>query len=244
MQVAENVTRLGTGLVNWYLVTEGSHVTVVDAGLPRYRPQLEQALGSLGRRLSDVEAVILTHGHFDHTGAAEWIRTHTDAPVYVHEGDRELATTAKPAGKGERTALPYLRHPQAWRFVGHIVRAGGLKPVRIGEIRTLADGEQLDVPGRPRAIHTPGHTPGHCSFVFPDSDVLVAGDALCTLNPLTGARGPQLLPQAFTTSNREALDSLDRLEEVETGTIVFGHGNPWTQGVAAAIERARSLGPT
>jgi glyoxylase-like metal-dependent hydrolase (beta-lactamase superfamily II) len=64
------------------------------------------------------------------------------------------------------------------------------------------------VPGRPRVLHTPGHTGGHCAFVLEERGALIAGDLLCTLNPLVG------------------------------------HGEPWSDGVGAAVERVRELGPT
>jgi hypothetical protein len=70
------------------------------------------------------------------------------------------------------------------------------------------------------------------------------GDLLCTLNPLTGARGPQLLPQAFNLSSATMLDSLSTIEGLDAPVLGFGHGEPWTDGVAEAVRRARATGPT
>ena len=64
-----------TDLVNWYLVEDGGRVTIVDAGVPAYRRQLEADLAKLGRTVGDVAALVLTHGHADHTGFAEEVRT-------------------------------------------------------------------------------------------------------------------------------------------------------------------------
>jgi glyoxylase-like metal-dependent hydrolase (beta-lactamase superfamily II) len=235
--VAGAVTRLGTWIVNWYAVENGGRWTVFDAGVPGFWPQLERQ----GIRPDAVEAVVLTHAHADHVGVADRLRA-GGARVYVHEGDRELATTAKPFGKNEASMLPYLRYPMAWRLLAHLGRGGALKPQRIGEVTTFRDGETLDVPGRPRVIHTPGHTAGHCAFVV--DSTLVVGDLLCTLNPLTGKRGPQLMPSAFNLSSQQILDSLGKVQAVEAETLVFGHGEPWTEGVRAAVERARAVGPT
>ncbi len=93
-------------------------------------------------------------------------------------------------------------------------------------------------------IPTPGHSPGHVSLHLPDRGVLIAGDALCTYNPLTGARGPQLLPRAFAADAQQGLASLDALERIDAGTMLFGHGEPWTDGPAAAVARAREVGVT
>lgn len=99
------------------------------------------------------------------------------------------------------------------------------------------------MPGRPRAIHTPGHTRGHVVFHFPDRGVLFLGDLLCTLNPLTGRRGPQLMPRPFNLSSAQMLDSLGRVESVDA-VLHFGHGEPWREGAATAVERARATGFT
>lgn len=103
-RIAEGVHRLGSALVNWYLVEDGDRLTVVDAGLPRYRGQLDDALRRLGRSLSDVEAIVLTHAHPDHVGFAEALRTEIGVPVLVHEADAEMARTAK-GPLGERGHL-------------------------------------------------------------------------------------------------------------------------------------------
>jgi glyoxylase-like metal-dependent hydrolase (beta-lactamase superfamily II) len=111
-------------------------------------------------------------------------------------------------------------------------------------VTTFGDGETLDVPGRPRVLHTPGHTAGHVCFWLESQGVLIAGDLLCSRNPLTGARGPQLMPSPFNASNAELLDSLAKIEQLAAETIVFGHGEPWTGGAAEAVRLARATGPT
>jgi glyoxylase-like metal-dependent hydrolase (beta-lactamase superfamily II) len=240
--VADGVVRLGTDIVNWYLVEEGGRVTVLDAGAPAYRPQLERGLALLGRTTADVAAVVLTHPHADHTGFAEPLRTELGIPVYVHADDESLARTKKPSRKNERPLLPYLRHAHAWKMIGHLAAAGA--PEAIGEVRTFSDDDTLDVPGSPRAVHTPGHTMGHTCFWLESTKTLAVGDLICTLNPLTGARGPQLLPSAFSLSSASMIDSLARIESLDAATIVFGHGDPWTAGAAEAVRLARATGPT
>lgn len=233
------IRRLGSAIVNFFAVEDGGRWTLLDAGLPGYWPQLEQH----GIRPDAVDAVVLTHAHSDHTGFAERLRS-SGVPVYVHADDANLATTAKPLGKNEEPLLPYLRYPMAWRLLTHFARNGGRKPQKIGAVTTFEDGDVLDVPGRPRVVHTPGHTAGHVVFHLQDRGALVVGDLLCTLNPLTGKRGPQILPRALTRSSGQCLDSLTKIETLDAETIHFGHGEPWTAGVAAAVDRARSTGPT
>jgi glyoxylase-like metal-dependent hydrolase (beta-lactamase superfamily II) len=243
-ELASGVWRLGTELVNWYLVDDGGRLTVVDAGAPKYRPQLDAALAWLGRSLGDVAAIVLTHAHSDHIGFAEELRGETGVPVYIHGSDERLATTGKPSAKNEASALSALRFSSVYRLIWHLGRNGALKVNPVREVRTFDDGELLDVPGGLRVVHTPGHTAGHCAFHLERDGVLVAGDALCTLNPVTGARGPQLMPRSLNLSSATCLDSLTKIQDVEVDVAVFGHGEPWRDGVAAAVERARAVGPT
>jgi glyoxylase-like metal-dependent hydrolase (beta-lactamase superfamily II) len=241
-EVAPGIHRLGNELVNFFLVEDDGGLTLVDAGLPGFLGQVEALLGERGRALSDADAVILTHAHVDHVGVAEAVRS-AGVPVYVHEADAEMARTGK-TPKRERAFVPYLRHPATWKLLAASVRAGGLKPAKIAEVSTFSGDTVLEVPGRPQAIHTPGHSDGHVVFHLADRGALLVGDALCTYNPLTGRRGPQLMPGGFSVSSPQAMDSLSRIEGLEASVLLPGHGEPWTDGVAAAVARAREAGPS
>jgi glyoxylase-like metal-dependent hydrolase (beta-lactamase superfamily II) len=233
------IKRLGTWIVNFYAIEDGGRWTLLDAGVPGYWQQLEQN----GISPDAVEAVVLTHAHADHVGVADRLREQ-GATVYVHEDDANLATTAKPFGKNESSTLPYLRYPTAWRLFAHLARNGAAKPQKIDSVTTFRDGDVLDIPARPRVIHTPGHTSGHAALHLEDRGALVVGDLLCTLNPLTGKRGPQLMPRALNLSSGQMLDSLTKIEGLDAPTVFVGHGEPWTEGPAAAVARARAVGPT
>jgi glyoxylase-like metal-dependent hydrolase (beta-lactamase superfamily II) len=238
-QPAEGVLRLGSSMVNWYLVADDDGVVLVDAGAPRHRRQLEEGLEQLGRTIDAVRAVILTHADADHKGFAEKLRGELGVPVHVHSADERLAST----GNKDREAsiLPYLRHPAAWKLIG-VLAAGGI-PKNVSEVRTFEDNAVLDVPGRPRVLHAPGHTHGCVAFHFQRHGVLVAGDVLYGFGVLTGTQGPQIGPRAFNASSEQALESLSKLEGVDAEVVLFGHGEPWTGGVDAAVAAARATGP-
>jgi glyoxylase-like metal-dependent hydrolase (beta-lactamase superfamily II) len=242
VELAPGVWRAGSELVNWYLVEDGGRVTIVDAGLPRFRPQLDRALERMGRSLDDVGALVLTHAHADHIGFAEPVREETRVAVQVHAADEALATTKKPFGKNERSFARELRYPHAYRLLGHLMRNGLAKVKAIREVTTFDDGAILEVPGAPTAVHTPGHTMGHCAFLLQGRGALLVGDEICTLNPVTGKRGPQLMPRSFNLSSATCLDSLAKLQDLEADVVLPGHGEPWRDGVAAAVERARAAG--
>src|SRR5689334_4596165 len=109
MRIADGLHRVGNGVVNAYLVIEGTEVTIVDAGMPGFWPDLLAELGAIGRSFDDVRALVLTHGHSDHIGFAERVRTR-GVPVSVHELDAALARgeVANPAKGGGPIRLPAL----------------------------------------------------------------------------------------------------------------------------------------
>jgi glyoxylase-like metal-dependent hydrolase (beta-lactamase superfamily II) len=233
------IHRAGTDVVNFYLLEEGGRVTIVDAGLPGYRSQLEPALAEIGRTIDDVEAVVLTHAHIDHIGFAQRLQDERGTPVFVHEADVPQATTGR-APKTEAPLLPALaRYPAARRVVWHIVRNGGARPPKLRDVTPFTDGARLDVPGRPVAIHAPGHSPGMCVLHAPAENALFTGDALLGWSTITGAEGPVLPPVEYNHSTEQARRSLDRIEGIDAGTVYFGHGEPYRGGVAAAVAEAR-----
>jgi glyoxylase-like metal-dependent hydrolase (beta-lactamase superfamily II) len=163
--------------------------------------------------------------------------------VYVHRDDENLARTAKSTGKTEGSMVPYLRHPAAWKLTWELARNGAMKPRPIDEVRTFGDGDVLDVPGRIRVVGTPGHTDGHVALASETARAAFVGDALCSYNPLTGERGPQLMPKAFTNDVARAMDSLDRISGLDVEQLLPGHGDP-IPDPDAAVEQAKRRGPT
>jgi glyoxylase-like metal-dependent hydrolase (beta-lactamase superfamily II) len=234
------IHRAGTQIVNWYLLEEGGRVTIVDAGCPAYRPQLDGALSEIGRSIEDVEAIVLTHAHIDHIGFAQRLQDERGTPVYVHEAEQPQATTGK-APPTEGSYLPaLLRYRKAREVIFHIARNGGARPPKVARVQTFSDGDELDVPGRPRAIHTPGHSPGHCVLHVPAEGAAFVGDALCGWSVITGEQGPILPPRQFSNSMAKASASLDRIAAINAQTLYFGHGDPFTGGSEAAVAQART----
>ena len=236
-EIAPGVYRLGSRYVNWYLLSDRGHYTIVDSGVPGYWDQLPHLLESIGASLGEIEAVLLTHSHADHTGNAERLRTAAKAPVMVHTADLELVqhpTSGPPKAP--------LWRPAIVAYFAHLLRNGITKAPPVVELETFADGETLDVPGRPRVIHAPGHTPGSCALYVPDRGLLFAGDVLLNRNPLNGAPGPRIGPGFVNADSRQALESLRALDGLAAGTVLFGHGEPWTRGMPEALQMARRAG--
>ena len=244
---APGVTRLGDSEVNFYLIEDPGGLVLVDGGLAGHLPQLQSYLEGAGRSLSDIRAVLLTHAHPDHTGAAAAARQ-AGADVWVHERDAAAlaggARAANRLAKPERSLLPYLiRRPATLRTIVHAARQGGFTGSKVTDPRTTdGDHSLTDVPGRPRVITLPGHTPGSVGYLFPDRGLLFTGDALVTYDGITGYHGPTIVSRAFTHDSRTALASLTALDTINATLLLPGHGEPFAGTPADAADEARTAG--
>jgi len=240
------VHRLGDELFNFYLVDTGEGLVMVDAGLRTHWRSLVAKVGEIGKKITDIRAVLITHGHLDHIGLAERLRVEADAEIWVHTADapilaapRRTLTIAPP----ERSILAYAwRRPGGLRGPLRLARSGGLGTTAVGHVRTFDNDQVLDLPGRPRAVHMPGHTAGSTTYLFPGLSTAFTGDALVTLDSVMGAVGPRLICRAFNTDSAAALASLAKVRDADINTVLTGHGEPWTTGIGPAVAAATAAG--
>lgn len=234
MKLAPGLHRIGNDIVAAYLVVTDEGLTLVDAGVPGQWSDLRAELTAVGRDVTDIRGIVLTHGDSDHVGFAERLRRDHGVPVFVHEADAPRArgeVTKGNAGMGRFRIGPLLR------FLWYAGRKGGLRPTWLREVRTVADGDVLDLPGSPRIVGLPGHTPGSIAVHVPAVDAVFVGDALTTGHVLTGAKGPQ--PAPFTLDPAGALASLSRLEAIPARWVLPGHGGPFEGGTAEVARLVR-----
>ncbi|WP_356881133.1 MBL fold metallo-hydrolase [Arthrobacter sp. YD2] len=240
--VADGIHRIEHAYVNVYLVEDGDGVAVIDAGLPGMWPHLTGALDELGYGPGDIRALVLTHAHFDHVGTAARLRQEYRTPILVHDADRYIAAHPYRYEHENNRFLYPLRYPKSIPVLGTMTGAGALNVRGVTDVHSLTTDSGDALPGRPRILHTPGHTAGHVALHFPDRGVLICGDSLVTLNPYTGTTGPQIVSGAATANSPEALDSLSLLAETAAPLLLTGHGEPWRDGAAAAVEQALARG--
>jgi glyoxylase-like metal-dependent hydrolase (beta-lactamase superfamily II) len=220
------------GAVNVYLVAEDP-ITIIDTGpkTPEATQALRDGLRQAGFSVADIRRIVLTHAHEDHCGLARALRDEAkDAQVFVHNWE-----TGHRAGR--------LEHKESLRL---LVRAG-VSPDELQTMRQLYDhvrqyADSLDdehctdlqdeaelefETGSLRVIHTPGHTPGSCSFLREADRTVIAGD--CVLKRVTP--NPILSPDPIDPSRRfrslaEYLVSLARVRSFSPTLILGGHGDP------------------
>jgi glyoxylase-like metal-dependent hydrolase (beta-lactamase superfamily II) len=227
--VAPGLRGLRIAFVNVFAVThdDGSW-TLVDAGLPfstvLIRRWAEKNFNTAPLR------ILLTHGHFDHVGAAAELAAAWDVLVFAHRlelpyltGNLEYPPPNVAAGGGMMSLLSplYPREP--------IDLADRLREIPIADAREDA----LDVLPGWHVAQTQGHTPGHLSFFRPDDRVLIAGDAFCTTKPESFfdaalAQPPELHgpPSYFTSDWPRAAQSVRKLAALEPLVVAPGHGKP------------------
>jgi glyoxylase-like metal-dependent hydrolase (beta-lactamase superfamily II) len=240
--VAPGIHRVEDNWTNWYLVESGDRLTIFDAGIPTSWRSLHEALGELGRTTDDLDAVVLTHAHFDHIGFAERARRELRLPVRVHREDVHLTRHPRDYARERPLKRYLLTQPQALPIVAGFTLTRAFWPPPVEVVDPFTDTEQLGVAGNPRIVPTPGHTFGHVAFHFPDRDAVIAGDCVVMLNPYTNRRGPQIVARAAQADSDMALASLDALAATGARTVLTGHGEPWTDGAEAIVARARERG--
>lgn len=238
-QVTDGVMRIGSRAHNYYFLIDNARVTIIDAGCSREWRTLFDALDAAGVALASVEGMIVTHAHADHFGLAKKL-TESDIDVSVHT-DEETRATGRYRGRFAATPgeLPVFRPAVLLNFLPLVAR-GIMKLEFPDGVRTFEDGDQLDLPGRPVVVHTPGHTEGHVMFHIPDRGLLFTGDGLATMDLLRFETGPQPLDARFHLDAAQADASLDRIVDLEADLLLPGHGKPWSGSPAAAVAAVRS----
>lgn len=224
--VAPNVWGMKDVFVNVYMIRNAADNSwvLVDTGLKTAAAKIKKMAAELFDE-TPPKAIILTHGHFDHTGSVAKLAAEWKVPVYAHYLE-----------------LPYLMGKSAYPPPDPTVGGGlmawvaGIYPNKPINIETIVSAlpEDGDVPflNEWRYIHTPGHAPGHISL-FRDSDsVLIAGDAFVTTKQESAVAvmlqtkqlsGP---PTYFTYDWDAAYESVEKLVLLHPETVATGHGKP------------------
>ncbi len=229
-QVLPNVYQIGMGYVSAYLIAQ-DEVTIVDSGLPKRKETVLKAVAQAGRKPEDVKHIVLTHHHVDHTGSLAALITATSAKAYIHPLDAPVVRGDTPRPGPNRAIF-------AGRLLGPLVERISPSLETVAALVETNDGDDLPAAGGIKAIHTPGHTAGHLSYLWPhNGGVLFAGDAA---GNLLGRLGPPvgMLGGMFTEDMTQARESFRKLAGLEFDVACFGHGGVLKGKAHAAFRRS------
>lgn len=211
--------------VHAFLIDDGDELTLIDTLHDvRARAILAQ-IQAIGKTPSDIKRIILTHGHRSHLGGMRVLKQLSGAPIYAHEWEADIIS-------GDRAPQPTTLLPvkpvRTWPLqVGLLFAKHPACPVD----QTLRDGERV---GPLQVIHTPGHTPGHLAFFWPERSVLFAGDALVNW-PEFGPAWP-----GFALNQKQVWASVRRMAQLNAQGLALGHGDPITSGGAELLRALAS----
>lgn len=225
------VTRIDEGLwhidcrtfdrPNVYLVDDGDY-TLVDAGHPRDEHTVRAAIDAVGINLADIDRILLTHYDADHVGTLGRLTPDLNAPIFIHPSDA-------PYVAGER--LP----PRMARNGLETIHRLYYRRLDLPElpIQLIQDNDEI---GEFSACHTPGHTPGHMTYLHEGVDAAFLGDLVFNFNHQLRPSG-RLSSYDVSQIGDSIRRVLDRMPEFEHACP--GHGGPMTDGsgqLAAVIE--------
>ena len=213
------------GHVHAFLIDDGGELTLVDTLFEGDGRLVLEAIRGLGRSVTDLKRIAITHGHRSHLGGLAALKRASGAKVFAHEWEADIVG-------GDRRAQPVTLVPkQSLRLfpfqVGLWLGRPKHDPCPVDE--TLAEGDAV---GPLQVLHAPGHSPGHLGFYWPERQLLIAGDAVATWPELCAGW------HAFNLNRKQHTETLRRLASLDARIVGVGHGDPITH---AAADRVRSL---
>lgn len=201
-------------------VEDDGSVTLVDCGIKQAPPKIVAALKHIGKAPQDVQKIVLSHAHPDHAGGAAEMVTKTGIDgVDVSEEDAGYATSGRSPDR------------DAPRLIAQIfTRLGTEKFPPVPVANRLVDGQLIEIAGGLRVFHTPGHTPGHLSFVHEPTRTLITGDSIWNMASRMTWPVPMLCTSFELTKKTAHV-----LGELEYDTAVFTHGPEISKGAREAV---------
>lgn len=213
-----------------YLWRDPDSLTLIDTGLAGSGSDITRAIIGFGLTSTDLDRVVLTHFHEDHTGAAAEVGDWGEVTVMAHRLEAPII-------RGQVPGPPPVLTDDERELLAAIV-SDGLPPAPPARVdRELEDGDVLAFGGDAHVLAVPGHTDGSTALYLPHSEVLFTGD-----NIAAGKNGQVILGRSTSTATKPP--SFRRLAALDTTSAVFGHGEPLLTDAATVLREATSRLPS
>lgn len=196
---------------NCYLVKTNTGYILIDTGYSTNRRDLEKQLKGEGCTSNNLKLVLITHGHFDHTGNCAFLREKYGAQIAMHKGDLKIVET------GDMFYNKNIIMRALGKIMLFFLMRGTFKKFTPDIL--IEDGQDLTTYGfEAEVIHIPGHSKGSIGILTYNND-LICGDLF------TNIKKPQ---KNTLVENQEDLDaSVERIMSLEIDMVYPGHGKPF-----------------
>lgn len=224
---------------NWIIIRDDSGFLLIDGGYPADRDLVLSSIRGLGLEPADAKAMLLTHGHVDHTGSAAYFSRTFGTPILC--SPEELAHVQGKEKHQVTIGQVLLRvwRPKVFRWMLHVIKAKALQAEPAAKAEAWTEERLRGLPGRPEAIAVPGHTPGNVAILLPDAGAIAVGDTFVSGHPISSKRGPQMLHRMFHHHTGAALQATQKLTETKAIVILPGHGPALHMPLAEAVGNLR-----
>ena len=200
------------GSVNCYLVKTNTSYVLIDTGGANRRATLEQELHHAGCMSGDLKLIVLTHGDFDHTGNAGYVRQKFGAPLAMHPGDFGMIERGDIfAGRNNANPIFKTIAPILFRFG----RSNRVTP----DIQLTEEFDLAAYGFAARVVSLPGHSSGSIGILTSDGD-LFAGDLF------ESTKTPRL--NSIMDDLAAAQTSVEKLRSLNIKIVYPGHGQPFS----------------
>jgi hydroxyacylglutathione hydrolase len=213
-----NIRIIELGFVNAYLLKSDKGFMLVDTGLPQQKEQLENELKSAGCTPENLTLVIITHGDWDHTGNAAFLKEEYHAKIAVHPSDVNQAENGIFLKRKVRPLLFKI-----FFAIRMIKRKLNKDQTAFPKFKTdiqLSDNQSLEEYGlKAKIIHIPGHTEGSIGVLTDDGNFF-AGDTFVNY------KRPAIA--LIIQNQKELRASIDKIKKLNITTVYPGHGKPFS----------------
>lgn len=208
---------------NYYIIDEGEQLVLIDTGNSKSFDEISAFLKTIGRDISNLTDILLTHADGDHVGSLNKLVKHSGATVWASQKTKEYLRNAK--------------NPPHFPFPMNIVVQIAYK-LFVGKNKVdkiVSDSELIDLLGGVQVISTPGHTDDHVSYYLKNKKILFAGDCLHNGTKV------EIPPKIINSNHTELLASIKKILTIQADVVCVGHGSVWNKNNEESVEEINKL---